>query len=265
MSYTKKPEEIKDLIEGGKRMGEILEQLTLLARPGVSTFEIDAEAEALIRAAGGVPAFKGYRPRGVRTPFTGTICASINDEVVHGIPSANVLLKEGDIFTIDIGMRWPGEHGMYTDTATTVPVGKVPAQTRALLNVTKDALEAGLRMCVAGKTVADIGRAIEDTVKKQGSYGIVYDLCGHGVGHAVHEAPFVPNYHDKAGEQWVLKPGVVLALEPMITLGKPEVKTNADEWTIATVDGSLASHEEHTVVVTDGEPIVVTRRPSEIG
>lgn len=264
MSYTKKPQEIHDLIEGGKRMGEILEELTTLVRPGISTLEIDTKAEALIRAQGGVPAFKGYRPRGARTPFSGTICASINDEVVHGIPSPSMLLKEGDIFTIDIGMRWPGEHGMFTDTATTIPVGKIPVKTRALLEVTKEALEAGLAMCVAGRSIADIGKAIETTVKKKGSYGIVRDMCGHGVGHAVHEAPSVPNYYERAGEQWILKPGVVLALEPMITLGRDGVSLKSDDWTIVTEDGSLASHEEHTVVITDGEPIVITRRPSEV-
>jgi methionyl aminopeptidase len=264
MSYTKKPQEIKDLIEGGKRMGEILEELVGLVRPGVSTLEIDLKAEELILKAGGVPAFKGYRPRGVKTPFSGTICASLNDEVVHGIPSAQTVLKDGDVFTIDIGMRWPGPEGMFTDTATTVAVGKVSPKVRALMQVTKDALEAGLKECVAGKNLGDVGRAIETVVKNGGSYGIVSDMCGHGVGHAVHEAPNVLNYYDRSSEQWVLKPGVVLALEPMITLGSPNVDVKSDGWTIITADGSIASHEEHTVVITDGEPIVITRRPSEI-
>ncbi len=264
MSYTKKAHEVQAIEEGGKRMGEILDTLVDMVRPGVLLSDIDAKAEALIIAAGGVPAFKGYRPRGISTPFPGTICASVNDEVVHGIPGPGRMLLDGDIFTIDIGMRWPEGKGYFTDTAVTVAVGKPKPEALELMRVTRESLEVGIRECVAGKTIADIGRAIENYVKSQGEYGIVRDLCGHGVGHAVHEAPFVLNYYDRKMEEWELKPGVVLALEPMITLGDWRVNTKEDDWTIVTADGSLAAHYEHTVIITDGEPVVATRRASEV-
>ncbi len=271
MSYTKTAEEMNAIIEGGKRMGEILEKLTEMVKPGVSTLEIDVAAEKMIRAAGGVPAFKGYSPRGMK-PFSGTICASVNEEVVHGIPSAGKMLREGDLFTIDIGMQWPsqgtrnkeqGTNGYFTDTAVTIAVGNISEENAKLMRVTREALERGIQACVAGNTVADIGKAVEDYVKSQGDYGIVRDLCGHGVGHAVHEEPYVLNYYDKALEVWELKPGVVLAIEPMITLGGYQVKTRPDQWTVVTTDGSWSAHFEHTVVITEDGSVVVTRRPGE--
>lgn len=255
-------------------LGEILEKLSKMVKPGVCALEIDQEAERLIREAGGKPAFKGYKGKKNDPPFPTTICACVNDELVHGIASKNKVLKDGDIFSIDIGMEYPtknikypisnikSERGYFTDTAITLAVGKIPDRTKQLLNVTRKALEIGIKQCVVGNTVADIGRTIQKYVEPQG-YGIVRDLVGHGVGHAVHEEPRVPNYYDKEGEKWVLQPGVVIAIEPMITMGDWHIVTADDGWSVKTADNSLCAHQEHTIVITEKEPIVVTRRPSE--
>lgn len=263
MSYIKTPQEIDLIIEGGKKMGEILEQLEAMIAPGVSGFEIDAEAERLIRAAGGAPAFKGYKSRRNDPPFPGTLCFSLNEEVVHGIPTKEKIIKKGDLVSLDIGMRWPGEKGYFTDTALTVAVGKVPVRVRNLLSVTQEALEVGMEQVKIGNTIADIGRAIEKYVRSQGKYGIVEDLVGHGVGHAVHEDPRVPNYEDRDLEEWEIVPGVVIAIEPMISLGTWKVVMADDGWSISTADKSLSAHFEHTIAVTEKGPVVVTRRPNE--
>lgn len=252
-------------------MGGILEKLAKMAKLGVSAFEIDKEAERLIREAGGKPSFKGYHGKKKDPPFPTTICACVNEELVHGIASKNKILKDGDIFSIDIGMEYPSpksiksvkslkttnERGYFTDTAITVAVGKIPEKTKQLLNVTRKALEIGIKQCVVGNTVADIGRAIQKYVEPQG-YGIVRDLVGHGVGHAVHEEPRVPNYYDKDSEKYVLQPGVVIAIEPMITMGDWHVVTADDGWSVKTADNSLCAHFEHTIVITADGPLVVT-------
>lgn len=275
MSLIKSKSDIKQLVEGGKIIGEILEKLGKMAKAGISTWEVDQEAEKMILAAGGRPAFKGYKGYPEDTPFPTTICASCNHELVHGIAKKNVVLKDGDIFTIDIGMEWPvkkekgirskekSERGCFTDTAITVVVGKVDKEIEKLLQVTRESLEVGIKAAQPGNSVADIGRAIENFVKSQGNYGIVRDLVGHGVGHAVHEDPRVPNYYEKKLESFILKPGMVIAIEPMISLGSHHVKTGPDGWTIVMADGSICSHSEHTVVITEKGNLVVTRRPSE--
>jgi methionyl aminopeptidase len=269
MAYTKSKKEVQYIIEGGKIVGEILDKLAKMVKPGVSTLEIDTEAERLIREAGGIPAFKGYKIPG-HVPFPGTICASTNTEVVHGIPSSDKILRDGDVFTMDIGMQWPtgkeegkNGNGYFTDTALTVPVGEIAEKTKQLLNVTKKSLELAIEQCHVGNTIADIGRAVEDYVEPQG-YGIVTDLAGHGVGHDVHEEPYVPNYYSKDMEQWKLRDGVVIAIEPMITEGSPDVETSKDGWSVVSSDGKLNAHYEHTVVITEDGPIVATRRPSEM-
>jgi methionyl aminopeptidase len=264
MSYIKSAKDIKNLIENGKRIGEVMQELYDMIEPGISTFEIDKLTEEKIRKAGGIPAFKGYKPSRASRPFPATVCVCINDEVVHGIPSKSRILKDGDIFTVDIGMVWPSVGGVYSDTAFTKAVGLVGPEIEKLLRVTQESLEAGIRACVSSNTVADIGKAVEDHVKANGKYGIIRDLSGHGVGHAVHEEPFVPNYYMKSLEKWKLSPGVVLAIEPMINIGSRHVKTDEDGWTIRTEDGSLSAHFEHTVVITEGDPIVVTRRSGEM-
>jgi methionyl aminopeptidase len=269
MAYIKQPEEIKKIKQGGKILGEILEKLAGMVKPGVSAWDIDVEAERLIKEAGGRPAFKGYKGRKSEPPFPSTICASKNDELVHGIATKDKVLNDGDIFSIDIGMQWPlkcgkGENGngFYTDTALTVPVGSVPEKTKQLISVTKKCLEIGIEQAKVGNTIADIGKAIQSWVEPQG-YGVVRDLVGHGVGHGVHEEPRVPNYYDKSLESYILEEGVVIAIEPMITQGDYNVKTADDGWSISTADGSLNAHQEHTVVITKKGPLVVTRRPKE--
>lgn len=274
--YIKKPQEITKIREGGKLMGEILEKLVPMVKPGVSGFEIDAEAERLILEIGGVPAFKGYRSRRSDPPFPATICFSLNEEVVHGIPTKEKIIKDGDLVTLDIGMEFPApglkhlgmkkkdlQNGFFTDTALTIAVGKIPEASKKLIEVTRKALEVGIAAAQPGKSVADIGRAIEDYVRAQGKYGIVEDLTGHGVGHAVHEEPPVPNYYEKNLKDWILQPGVVIAIEPMITLGTHRVDIARDGWTIFTADKSLSAHFEHTLVITENGPEVVTLRPSE--
>src|SRR3989339_752567 len=281
MSYIKTSEEIKLLIEGGKILGEILEEISHMAVPGATAFDIDARAEKLIKKAGGRPAFKGYRGRKYDPPFPSTICASLNEELVHGIATKEKILKDGDIFSIDIGMEYPvrsskiqetiskkisnykSSRGYFTDTAITVIVGEVPEKTKQLVNVTKKALEIGIAQCKVGNTVADIGRAIQDYIKPQG-YGIVEDLVGHGVGHGVHEEPRVPNYYDKNMEKWVLEPGVVIAIEPMIAIGHHAIETAEDGWTVRMKDKSLCAHFEHTIVITEDGNMVATRRPAEL-
>jgi len=186
--------------------------------------------------------------------------------LVHGIAKKKVVLKEGDIFTIDIGMEWPykkGERGYYTDTAYTLAVGKISKENEKLLRVTEQSLEEAIKVAVPGNSVADIGRAVENYVKSQGKYGIIRDLVGHGVGHAVHEDPRIPNYYDPKLEKIKLKPGMVIAVEPMISTGDWRVKTGDDGWTIVMSDGSMSAHFEHTIVITETGNIVATRRPSE--
>ena len=250
-------------------MGRILDDLAKMCRPGISTWEIDLAAEKMITEAGGRPAFKGHKTKSADTPFPTTICASINEEVVHGIAKKEAILKNGDIFTIDIGMEWPysgqkGAEGYYTDTALTIPIGKIPPKTRELLRVTQESLEMGIKVIKPGNTVADIGRAIEDYIKSQGKYGIVRDLVGHGVGHTVHEEPRIPNFYDRALDFIVLKPGMVVAIEPMVSLGGWRVTLANDGWTFVMADGSLSAHFEHTIIITKSGNVVATRRPGEV-
>lgn len=261
MAYIKTKEDIEQILKGGKILGEILEALAKAVKPGVTSLEIDKLAEKLIKKAGGKPAFKGYKGRKNDPPFPSTICACVNEELVHGIARADQKLKNGDIFSIDIGME---RKGFFTDTAITVIVGEIPEKTKELLRVTKEALEIGIGAAKPGNTVADIGRAIEQFVKSQGNYGIVRDLVGHGVGHAVHEEPRVPNYYDKEMENWVLEPGVVIAIEPMIAIGHHAIETAEDGWTVRMKDKSLCAHFEHTIIITEDGNKVATRRPAEL-
>jgi len=259
----KSPEEIKLIKKGGVLLGKILEELAKICKPGVSIFKIDQEAERMIMEIGGKPSFKGYKTRRGDMPFPSTICASRNQELVHGIATKEKILKDGDVFSIDIGMEYPfnkklGINGYYTDTALTIPIGKISEKTRKLLNVTQESLEEAIKAVKPGNTVADIGRAIEQYVKSQGKYGIIRDLVGHGVGHAVHEEPRIPNYYDKSLEFFVLKPGMIIAIEPMISLGGWQVKTGDDGWTIEMSDGSLCAHFEHTIVIGKRGPRILT-------
>lgn len=268
MSYVKTQQEIEDIREGGRLLGIILDEVAGVVEPGVMAYDIDVLAEKLIRAVGARPSFKGYRASRHDPKFPNTVCTSLNDEVVHGFALKEKVFRNGDILSIDIGMEWPlqksRKRGFFTDTALTIAVGDISKERQGLMDVTAQALEAGIRACQVGNTVGDIGRAIELYVKGQGRYGIVRDLVGHGVGHGVHEEPRIPNYYEKELDSWILEPGVVIAIEPMITTGDWHIRVDGDAWTIRTADGSDAAHFEHTVIIQQGGPNVATRRPSEL-
>lgn len=258
-------EEIKLLREGGGKLARILQNIVEAAKPGVSTRELDMLAEGLILESGGIPAFKGYKISGVKTPYPATLCASVNDEVVHGIPRSDRILHEGDIMGIDIGMRWPAEKnqesriknkGFYTDMAVTIGIGKISPDAEKLVRATKEALTIGIGAVRPGGRIGDIGYAVERYLKKH-KLGIIRDLAGHGVGYKLHEEPLIPNY-GKEGAGPELKEGMVIAIEPMATLGDWRISLDDDEWTFRTADGTLAAHFEHTIVVTRSGAEVLT-------
>lgn len=254
MMKLKTQTEIDLIAEGGEKLHQVLQQLVVASVPGVSTAELDTLAEKLIRAAGGEPAFKGYRHSPQDTPFPGTICTSVNHAVVHGQPHRHQRLAAGDIIGIDIGMRY---RGLYSDMAVTVPVGTItPAATR-LIQVTTEALRRGIAAASVGNTTHDIGRSVQQYVESCG-FAVVKDLVGHGVGHAVHEDPRVPNFVPSNERPVTLEPGLVIAIEPMVTIGTDQVTVANDGWTILTADGSLAAHMEHTIAVTPDGPRVLT-------
>lgn len=249
---TKK--EIEALQELGKRHAEILAVLTSMARPGVTTVELEERACALIAEGGDTPAFKNYCPNGAPRPFPCALCVAPNDVVVHGIPTEmRYTLKEGDIIGLDLGIQ---RDGLIIDAGKTVPVGLIDKKARHLLDVTYEALMRGIDEARQGNHVGDIGYAIETYVRREG-YGVVRDLCGHGVGHAVHEEPQVPNFGARGtGPQLVA--GMVLAIEPMVNEGKAGVVFLDDGYTVRTRDGSRSAHFEHNIAITGGDPIFLT-------
>lgn len=253
MSIIKTREEITLLREGGHILARVLADVVGAVRAGISTHELNRIAEEHIRASGGEPAFKGYQAFGARVAYPATLCTSINDEVVHGIPSEKRILKAGDIIGLDIGMKYKG---LYTDMAVTVPVGAIDMKAQKLIAVTKKSLDIAIAAVRAGATIGDIGHAVQTYVEGEG-FGVVRDLVGHGVGHAVHEDPQVPNF-GKKGTGMRLKEGMVLALEPMVTERGWKVKIDADQWTWRTRDGSRAAHFEHTIIVTKNGAEVLT-------
>jgi len=241
--------EIELMAAGGKILADTVEHLRASVHPGISTGELDDIAEAFIRSHdGAVPAFKGLYG------FPGSICASVNQEIVHGIPSKKRVLREGDIISIDVGV---GYKGYFTDSATTVPVGEISGEAKRLLDVTKASLEAGIAAAKPGNHIGDIGAAVQAVVEAEG-FSVVRDLVGHGIGVEFHEEPQVPNY-GKPKRREKLVSGLTLAIEPMVNVGGPATKTLSDKWTIVTVDGSLSAHFEHTVAITDDGPRVLTR------
>ncbi|MES2930896.1 MAG: type I methionyl aminopeptidase [Patescibacteria group bacterium] len=248
----KTKEQIDMLREGGRRLGAIVAKVAGKVAPGVTTFELDEYARMLIRDGGDEPAFLNYKPEGHGKPFPAALCTSINNEVVHGIPNKNRILKEGDIISIDLGLK---HKGFYTDHAITVPVGMISKKDRQLLDDTKEALDIGIWAAKNGKTVGDIGHAIESFVHKR--YGIIRELSGHGVGISIHEDPYIPNF-GKPGKGQKLLPGMVIAIEPMLALGKADIVSMADGYTIKTADGSRSAHFEHTILITDNEPEILT-------
>ena len=236
--------------DNGRRLAEVAAVLQEQLAPGVTTLDLDAIAEERIRAMGAQPSFKGYVVE--KVPFPSTICASFNEQVVHGIPSARAI-RPGDVISIDMGLSYGGYH---VDSAFTVAVGQATPRIQELLDITRKSLYVGIAEARPGRRVGDIGYAIETTVKPHG-FGIVRQLVGHGIGRALHERPSVPNY-GKPNTGDLLKPGMCLAIEPMITLGGWKTKLLKDAWTVVTCDGSIAAHFEHTVAITPTGPEILT-------
>lgn len=253
MIIIKTPEEIAKLKLGGPMLARILREVAHQVKPGITTKSLDTLAHTLILEAGCKPAFLHYKPEGARKPYPATLITSVNDEVVHGIPGDRVL-KEGDIIALDLGLNY---QGVYLDHAITVPVGKISRQDQELLDVTETALVEGIDAIKPGATIGDIGYAVEHYVKPY-KLGIVRDLSGHGVGRAIHEDPYVPNY-GKRGKGAKLEPGMVIAIEPMITRGAESVIELNDGYTIKTTDGSNSAHFEHTVLITEEGAEILTK------
>jgi methionyl aminopeptidase len=246
--------ELERMRAAGILVGEVLTELAAMVAPGISTADLDAAAEARILAAGAVPAFKGYHG------YPATICASINEEVIHGIPSGRRILQEGDVISIDVGASLDGYFG---DSAVTLPVGHVSEEAATLLRVTDEALYKAIECVRPGGRISDIGHAVQQHVEAFG-LSVVREFVGHGIGQRMHEEPQVPNYGEP-GRGPRLAPGMVIAIEPMVNAGKPAVKVLADGWTAVTRDGSLSAHFEHTVAVTSGEPWILTARAVPVG
>jgi methionyl aminopeptidase len=242
--------ELERMQEAGRLVGEVLTALAAVVAPGITTAELDAIAEKKIVSAGGTPAFKGYHG------YPATICSSINEEVIHGIPSGRVLV-EGDVVSIDVGASL---NGFFGDSAITLPVGRISEEAATLLRVTEESLYKAIACVRPGGRVSDIGHAVQQHVEAYG-FSVVREFVGHGIGQKMHEEPQVPNYGDP-GRGPRLAEGMVLAIEPMVNAGKPAVKVLADGWTAVTKDKRLSAHFEHTVAVTAGEPWILTARPS---
>jgi methionyl aminopeptidase len=249
MITIKSSKEIETMAAAGRIVAETLALVARHAKPGVSTQELDRIAEEFIRRHPGArPSFKGLYD------FPATLCTSINQEVVHGIPSARRILKEGDLLSVDVGVWLDGLHA---DSAATFPVGRVSPEAERLLQVTQQALAAGIAQAKAGNHVGDIGHAVQEVAEKAG-YSVVRELVGHGIGSAFHEEPQVPNYgKPKRGPR--LTEGMTIAIEPMLNAGGPEIRTLDDKWTVVTEDGSLSAHFEHTVAIGDNGARVLTR------
>ena len=254
MVTIKRPEEIARMRHAGTILAEVLRVLEGELRPGVSTGDLDAIAERLIRDAGATPSFLGYGGSRGTVPFPGSICVSINDEVVHGIPSPKRRIVAGDVVGLDIGCIWQGWHA---DTARTFAVGPVPERVARLIDATRRGMEAGIAAALPGNRLGDVGAAIQAVADAQG-YGIVRHLVGHGIGTAMHEDPQVPNY-GRPGTGMRIEAGMCFAIEPMFNLGDDDVALLDDGWTVVTDDGSISAHFEDTIAITPTGPEVLTR------
>ena len=255
MITIKKPEDILKLREGGRRLAEVLAALRKASVIGARVAELDALAEKMVRDMGDKPAFLNYKPQGAARAFPASLCVSINDEIVHGIPNeSDRVLKEGDIVSLDMGLI---HDGLIVDSAISVGVGEIDAKAKKLLAATEEALYAGIKAARGGARVGDIGVAVEAVADRNHFY-IADELAGHGVGYKVHEDPFVPNF-GMPGQGPLLKPGMVIAIEPMLNEGGSEIRHGDDDWTILTADGSRSAHFEHTVLITDGAADILTK------
>ncbi len=243
----KSTREIEIMRRAGKIVAEVLDLMRSEVRPGVTTAELDRLSRELIESHGASPSFLGHQG------FTASICASVNEEVVHGIPGPRKLV-EGDIFSIDVGAYLDGYHA---DSALTLPVGNISDQARRLIDITEQGFASGVTMARAGNRIGDISAAVQQVADGEG-YGIVRELTGHGVGRSLWEDPSIPNY-GRAGSGALLRPGMTIAIEPMFTTGDPRVRFLDDGWTVVTEDGGLSAHYEHTVLITPGDPELLTR------
>jgi len=249
----KSPGEIERMRAANALVADVLAQLAAIVAPGVTTRDLDVVAERLVREGGAEPAFKGYRG------YPATLCASVNEQVVHGIPSARQLI-EGDIVSLDMGVKL---NGFYGDSAVTVGVGRIDDGTAQLLRITQEALERGITQVKVGGRISDIGHVVQQHVESHG-FSVVREFVGHGIGASLHEEPQIANYGEP-GRGPRMAEGMVLAIEPMVNMGRPAVKVLEDGWTAVTRDGSLSAHFEHTVAVTKQGPLVLTMRTSPVG
>ena len=253
MIVLKSEDELALMRASGRLVAEILDAIEEATKPGVSTWDLEEIADKLVTQANATAAFKGYRVGNLVFPCC--LCTSVNEEVVHGIPSRERVLEEGDLLSVDFGVLLDGFYG---DAARSIKVGKVDSETEELADTTREALEAGISQMVVGKRLSDIGAAVQDTAERRG-YSVVRQFVGHGIGRALHEEPQVPNF-GRPGRGSRLRPGMVLAIEPMINVGTYEVETLEDGWTVVTVDRKLSAHFEQTIAVTDEGPRILTAR-----
>jgi len=253
MIIGKSRKELEKMRAAGRLVGEVLQALRRMVAPGITTLEVDAAADKMIRDAGAYPTFKGYNG------FPFSICASVNEQVVHGFPS-RYELKDGDIFSLDVGVTLEGFVG---DTATTVPVGHISEELQRLIHVTEECLDLAIEQCRVGNHVGDIGAAVQRHAETQG-YSVVRDYVGHGIGRRMHEDPQIPNY-GTPGKGPKIKKGYVFAVEPMINIGSYHTKVLKDGWTVVTLDGQPSAHAEHTIAITEEGPEVLTRITAERG
>lgn len=258
MAIIRNKKDLENLRVSGKILVTVLETVASAVVPGRTTEQLNAIAERELEANGGNPAFKGYQPDSSTLPFPASICISLNDEVVHGIPS-NRKIYEGDIISLDFGVEYSG---MYTDCAVTMPVGRVPKETHDLLAITHASLKAGIKAARSGNHTGDIGHAVEQKARAK-KFGVIESLIGHGVGYAVHEDPQVPNY-GKPGNGAKLQEDMIIAIEPMFTLGSKNVELASDGWTFVTADESLSAHFEQTIRITKNGAEVITPFSSKL-
>ncbi|NOZ85262.1 MAG: type I methionyl aminopeptidase [Deltaproteobacteria bacterium] len=247
--HLKSSSQIEAMRKANLVVAEVLQGLAAMARPGITTLELDQEAEKICRNRGAVPAFKGYHG------YPASLCTSVNHVIVHGIPSKDEILKEGDLLSLDFGAVLDGWVG---DSAITVEIGEVSEDAHRLSMVTREALDLAIEQVRPGKRLSDIGRAVQTHAEIAG-YSVIRDFVGHGIGREMHEDPQVPNYVPEHGPDPRLETGMVIAIEPMISAGKPDVEILKDGWTAVTADGSLAAHYEHSVAVTDSNPAILSR------
>lgn len=247
MINKKSRDEVKRMRHAGHIVALVHKKMREVIEPGISTKELDNIAMSIIKSERAIPTFLGYQG------FTGCICASINEQVVHGIPSENVIVKDGDIISVDVGATYGG---MVGDSAWTYPVGEISQEAQRLLKTTEEALFAGIAQMRAGNVLDDISGAIEDVATRE-KMGIVRQYGGHGVGHKMHEDPFLFNY--RVGDNTLIKQGYAIAIEPMLNLGCDEVVVADDKWTVSTADNKFSAHFEHTVLATDDEPLIITQ------